>query len=158
MSQISVLTLFDSLALFGKTVQGVAPQNSFKESETPDKLNDSQLPALILYPGQGRGDEFKFQTFMAGAPHLKIQVAHQLVIAPSQTTQYKTVAVRLLQLLLNYCVAAQAKGFLDTRDTTDGTRPWQVPMNFTPVIGPNVMVADIAYHGIQFLYDFDIQL
>lgn len=157
MADINVMTLFDSLAAFGGTVKGI--QNSFKLSETPDKLvYPSQLPALVIYPGIAQGDEFHFQTFVANAPHLSFSVVHQLYFAPSNSTQYKAVLPLMMKFLMDYASQAAIQRFLDTRDTNDGSRPWQVPLNFKSIIGPDFKFSDIPYHGIQFNYNFDIQL
>jgi len=156
MSQIDVLTLFNSLSTFGATVTGV--KNSYAISAVPDKLSEPQIPALIIYPGVARGDLFHFQTFMAGAPHMVFSVVHQLYYAPSDSTKYRSIMPGLFAVLMDYVRKAQAQGFLDTRDTSDGSKAWQVPMNFTPTLGPAFPFADVNYHGIQFTYNFDIQL
>ncbi len=156
MADIEVLTALSSLAAFGAKVPAIT--NSFRLEDTPDKLANSQLPALVIFPGGGRGDEFKFQTFMANAGHFKFSVVQQLYFAPSDSVKYAVALPKMMQLLMKYIRTAQSQGFLDTRDTTDGSKPWQVPLNFTPVVGPRWGFADVDYHGIQFTYNFDIQL
>ena len=155
MAEIEVMTLLNSLAAFGGTVPGV--QSSFRLADTPNVLTAAQLPALVLFPKGGSGDDFHFQTFMGNSPHLKISLVQQLFFAPSDSTDYRTALPGMLSLLSAYMRQAKLTPFLDTRDTSDGSKAWQVPLNFAPQIGP-AKYADISYHSIAFYYAFDIQL
>ena len=151
-----------SLPSFGATVLSAYPNasggfvTSFGLDNMPEKLDRTSLPCMIIDPETDDGG-LGFLTFMGNGPQYQLTVRQLLLYKETANLKMRDVLPELLQQLDYYNTAAIAKKFLDTLDTTDGTRPWQVPFKYKPRRSAYTF-GDLTCHCIEFTHTFTIEM